>query len=685
MLDSSLLPQVQYEVVSLNGGFDQKTSAYTLQPGALRDDLNFACKVNGGYYRIPGYERFDGRAKPHNAPFITLAITLLLGKQIAIGDIGTFGNLSGQVTYINPTATYLSIVPLAGASSFPDLIPGPIVISADTKGSVTDYYLTLTLRESAILKSKAANAYRSRIGAVPGSGPILGVCYFNDVAYAVRNNAGGTAADFYKSTTSGWVKVPLGSRDGFTAMTALPGEGATLTQGAASAKIERWVTQSGDIADDSAAGYFILSNVVGTFTAAAATFPGGTCNLTGAVVANTLLPGGTYNFQVGNFSAFDANRRMFGADGVNDAFEFDGTIYVPLIIPGIHEKPRYVMPFANHLFLAVGSSLIHSAIGNPYNYEVINGAGEIGTGGNVTGMVLQPGTQNTNAMMVWARNSTWVLYGTNAADWKFVNYNVGIGGWDRSMQNLFDCFSMDDRGVTMSRQSLNYGNFDSATLTHNIQPFIESMRGLITCSGLSRENSQYRAYFNNGLGLYVTVSTEGLVGHGIVLFPDPPTCYYDGEQSNGETVALFGTATGIVMQNDVGTSFDGQVINAQIMTNINAVKSPRVRKRFRRAVIELQADYYLEFDVGYAFEWSSIKISPHLYIDLTGDFSKLPYWDNMVWDTFFWDGRLNDAISVDLAGTGENVQFAILTSSDFIEEYTVPSVILHYTLRRGNR
>ena len=50
---------------------------------------------------------------------------------------------------------------------------------------------------------------------VPGSGNVLGVWVYNDVTYAFRNNAAGTAACMYKASGTGWQLV--------TTPTLLPG------------------------------------------------------------------------------------------------------------------------------------------------------------------------------------------------------------------------------------------------------------------------------------------------------------------------------------------------------------------------------------------------------------------------------------------------------------------------------
>lgn len=684
MLRLPELAPTQYDAVAMAGGYDQVTSAYQLPPGALRDCVNFACRTQGGYYRVPGYERFDGRPEPHLAGFVPIDITLDPGKTIAVGDSGDFGNLTGVVSYVDPFGRYAGITKTATLAT--PLTPGPIIIGGDTKGLANSYFAGITIRDLAINRAAAADIYRADIGPVPGSGPVRGVFYFNDRAFAFRDNAAGTACVLHGSSASGWQEIELGATLAFTGLTELPDIGSTISRGGVTAVVRRVAVTSGDTLADTAAGYFVIDTIAGgSFTAGAATFPGGTCMLTGPQVATTLAPGGKYRITHGNLSGTAGARRIYGADGVNDAFEFDGDVFVPIPIEGVTRKPSIARVHSDHLFLVVGGSIMHSALGDPYNYEVINGAGEIASGGEITDALVMPGNQGTAALAVFSEDSTWVLYGSTSADWRFVNFNLGIGAKPDSAQNLFEAFAFDARGMTMMRASLNYGNFDAGRITYNIRPFIHEQRARSLCSSVSRENGQYRVFFENGYGIYTTVRPDGVVGHGVVLFPHPVVCCYDGDSGSGESVSLFGTASGYVMRNDVGTSFDGANINAYLNTNINSAKSPRLRKRYRRLVLEMQGEAYVDMRVGYSFDWAAATTLPHLFVDGDAEFSGRPGWDNMFWDAFFWDGRTNDAVSVELQGSGENLQMVVVVDSNHTAEFTMSSAIFHYTPRRGNR
>ena len=114
-------------------------------------------------------------------------------------------------------------------------------------------------------------AFLATVGAdgAPRVNPMCPILADGDV-YAFRDNGGPTAGRLYKSTTGGWSLVPLGYRVAFTSGgTTEITEGQTVTGGTsgATATVRRVIVQSGDWEAGDAAGYFVLSDVSGTFAA----------------------------------------------------------------------------------------------------------------------------------------------------------------------------------------------------------------------------------------------------------------------------------------------------------------------------------------------------------------------------------------------------------------------------------
>jgi hypothetical protein len=220
MLTIQQLPPVEHELVMLTGGFDETTPSYSLAPGCLRDCFNFACRAQGGYYRIPGYERRDGRRAPSTATIRAVTVAWNVGAvKPANGERVNIGAQTATVLRLNLDASTLrSIQTTAG------LADAMFITDIAGAGDLTD----VTLRIAAMMKAKAANIYRALIQPVPGSGPILGTFILHDICYAFRNNAGGTAAVLWKESAAGWVQVDLGSLVPFSAATFPGAAGNTL-------------------------------------------------------------------------------------------------------------------------------------------------------------------------------------------------------------------------------------------------------------------------------------------------------------------------------------------------------------------------------------------------------------------------------------------------------------------------
>ena len=72
---------------------------------------------------------------------------------------------------------------------------------------------------------------RSLINIVPGEGSVLGVWVYNGDIYSFRNKVGGASAGMYKSSSSGWSEVGLGTALNFdgTTTNGEPTPGSTGT------------------------------------------------------------------------------------------------------------------------------------------------------------------------------------------------------------------------------------------------------------------------------------------------------------------------------------------------------------------------------------------------------------------------------------------------------------------------
>jgi hypothetical protein len=469
---------------------------------------------------------------------------------------------------------------------------------------------------------------------------------------------------------------------------ATPLDGAVLTQGGVTATIKRVMTQSGAWAGTAAGQLVITSPSGGNFAAGAATISGGaTLTLSGVQTAITMACGGRFEFEKANFSGQAVTRRIYGVDGVNPPFEFDGVTLAPIVTGLSPNRPSHIKFHKNFLFVSQDASLLYTGPGTPFMWGALSGGGEIATGDTVTGMITLPGSQTTATLGVFLRSSTAFLYGTDNSTFNFVTFASSVGAVPYSAQNLFDTFYLDDLGVVTLKTTLNYGNFLPTTLTKNILPFIASERGNLIASCVNRSKGQYRLFFSDGYALYCTVMNQQYIGAAPQLFPDIFSGGIDTTKLVSDDEATYaGGASGYVFQLDVGTSFDGAAIAAYFVTAWDPIRSPRVLKRFRASSIEVQGGNYAQIRYGYQLGYGSAQLAQLPAVALTLNLANAPRWDSgFVWDTFAWDGSGLSPTDIDETGTAENVRVSVACSTNYIASFTVNSVIHHYSMRRGMR
>lgn len=676
-------PPVQYELIRLGGGLDQVTPTLSLPPGFARKAANFECNVNGGYTRIAGYERYDGRPSPSAALYNILTCTLTGAVNVGATVVGQSSAATGKV--IARAGNDVVITRQTGTF----VVSEGITVSAVAVGTIAALTgVSADGLTDAQYRNLAADEYRNDIQAVPGSGAILGVALYKGDVYAWRNNAGGTAAVMHKATPSGWTAITLGYELAFTnGVVSIP-EGSTVTgqTSGATGVVARVALQSGSWSGSDAAGRLILSSTTGTFQSGENLRIGATTHAHAGGVATqiALAPGGRYETVVGNFGGGDANYRLYGCDGENRAFEFDGTVFVPISTGMPTDKPTHIAVHKQHLFLSFGASLQFSALGYPYEWDPVLGAGEIAMSALITNLIVLPGDQSSGALGVYTRRDTSVLYGTSSANFALSTFNTGTGAVPYTAQNMDQAYVLDDRGVMSLGTTLNFGNFLPASLTMNLRPYLENRIGLATCSSLNRTKGQYRVFFSDGTGVYMTMVNGKLLGSMPVEFIDPALVCVEGEDSSGNAVSFFGSDNGFVYQLDAGTSFDGNPIAASFNLVYDSIKSPRILKRFRKASVEFAGDYFAQIQFGYDLGYRRKDIQQALDASYDADL-RSSYWDSMIWDNFIWDGSDVTPSEIEVSGTAENLSVRISCASDLFEPFTVNTIILHYTPRRGLR
>jgi hypothetical protein len=678
------MPPTRDEFWAFSGGLDLVSPTINRPPGRCRDARNVEVGTNGGITVTKGYERFDGRTKPSNAQYTILTITLT--GTISVGDTVT-GATSGATAVViaAPSSTQRVVTKVVGTFTNGENLQVAAVTQATYGGTA----VVATMALDASYLNLAADEYRDDITAVPGSGSVLGVWQYATKVYAIRNNAGGTAAVLHESSGSGWTAVNLGRELAFTSggiYEIVVGDTIVGAISGATATIGRVVKTSGDWAAGTAAGFLYFVSQTGTFQAEnldVAANPN-VATIAGNSSAVSLAPNGRYDFCNHNFAGTGNTIKMYAASGVHKAFEFDGTRFAFITTGMPTDAPDHVYAHKNHLFLSFGASVQHSSIGNPVAWSVVTGAGEIGVGDGVTNFIGAPGTTTAGALVIFTRSKTFVLYGNSSADWKLDTFNSDGGCLEWTAQWLGQGVQLDDRGVTLMSTSEVFGNFAGADISADVRPYVSTLRDSAIASCVVRDKNQYRLFFSGGAALYITFINNRPAGAMPITLTHAPSCVCSLEAASGQEEIFFGSSNGFVYQMERGTSHDGDNLEWFAALAFNHFKSPRQLKRWRKAVVEVTGSGYAEFAMASLIGYGSSDLP-------AGDSQTIitslqpANWDDLDWDDFFWDGQTLSPAEADLDGTAENISLIFSGASDQYEPITLNGAILSYTPQRALR
>jgi len=676
------LPKVKVipEYTEFKGGLDLKTPPMKISPGALIAGMNYTSGTDGGYERVDGYEGFSGQPSPSDATYYRCPCTFTAGGPSA-GDTITGVDSAETAVVISVFTAYINVTKLSGTLNSDEIFTvGGVANGTFTAAQLEKGETSALLNANAL--NLAADVYRDDIDSPVGSGAGRGLALLDGILYAFRDNAAGTAGLIYKQTAAGWVAVTPGNEVSFGSGTGLIAEGDTITGATsnATAVVARVVLESGAWGVD-AAGRLIIGAVTGGpfQNPENLTVSGVEAATTSLVTAITLAAGGRYETVVYNFTGSTDTKRIYGCDGKNRGFEFDGTVYVPIDTGMVTDTPEYVSAYKYQLFFSFKGSSQNSGPGTPYEWSAVIGAAEIALGDDISGYARRP-----KALLINSRDSTNQLLGSTVSDFELDDVSDDTGAIPRTVQILGSPFWLDDRGIVKLSAVQEYGNFDASVLSRKIQARIDAMQGVAVASSVYRTKSQYRVYGSDGTGICMTVS-PGRYGLKYqftqFLYPVNVACAISGEDSTGKDVVFFADDAGRVYQADKGSSFDGADIEAYIFLPFNNSKMPTVLKTYRKAIIEMSSTGYSSIRYNPILSYGSSDIQAHRSVTLPAQLGG-GLWGLADWSEFFWDADVVPNPSFTIEGDGINLSLTMYSKSDIDCGHKIDGVTVHFTPRR---
>ncbi|MEM8991902.1 MAG: hypothetical protein AAGD08_15980 [Pseudomonadota bacterium] len=679
-------------IIALGGGLDITTPQMQKRDGVMAGGRNYEPDV-AGYRRMIGWERLDGRSKPHLASFWVVNVTGATSTPTT-GDVVT-GETSGATGtmlidgVIDSGTGYLVLRDVTGTFTDGENLQVSAMTVAQADGD-SELSGAATSQQSQQWAGLAADSRRASITAVPGSGDVRGVVGFNGKVYAIRDNVGGTAGVLHEATASGWAAVDLGSYIAFGTGTDLsspePLDGDTVTGATskATATAERIVLNDGAWGSSDAAGFLHLSNISGTFQGGETlefTTAGGTAIAVGVAVANSLPPGGQYEFVDHNFFGAATSRRLYGTGGVGPAFEFDGTVFAPIFtgLETADEIPAFIAEYQNRLFIGYrAGSWLYSELGFPLSWNGALGAGEIAVGDEITGAV-----PAASVLTLYAKKRVDYLSGRTAAEFTLNPVSRDSGAQPYTAQQVDQPIYMDTGAIRSLSQTEALGGWRMGALSRLIEPYFDRLRENAvtpTASMRVRQRDLYRVFLSDKSGITIYLG-RGQPECAIFETPERVSCAYSGNDVDDFETLLVGCADGFVYEMDVGTTWDGDPVEAWCRLNFTHMGRPFQKKKIKHVSCEVDIP-------GYATLSTTVEVdfgdpSKPTRLDQTTNSAGGGFWDDARWNTFNWDATIVGLARSRVNAVGRNFSVGFYHLGENAEPFHVLQNATLFWMERG--
>lgn len=274
-----------------------------------------------------------------------------------------------------------------------------------------------------------------------------------------------------------------------------------------------------------------------------------------------------------NFFGQAASLTAYGATGASMAFWADEHGY-GTIATGIQEdkdKPKYVAFHAGKLALGFSQgSVLLSVIGEPFNFQGVDGAMEIATGDEITGLLELPADTlavfgRTSLRKITGTTDADTILGTIAANSGCFNYTAVLMGQDAVFTGV--------NGITTLQQTAAYGDFLGKRVS---DPISSWLRPRLVRDGDSRAS-----------------------GGAVLAYPVRTKNQYRLVLSNGDFVIACFTGDGVTLMTG-NHSMTGQLrIPYCISSEISRSGRERVHTRWNAQGFE---DLCIELDSGWGYD-----------------------------------------------------------------------------------
>ncbi len=663
---------IRLDYQPLGFGLDEDSGLSNPSAGHLIGVENYELVFGDeGLRRTNGYEAFDGRAQPHRATVSVIVFDTGV-SEIEAGDTVTGPTGSARVVRVQvDSGTW------AGANAVGRLIvtavTGTIAPNDDLEVSAVPSATATAFSASTIEDANyaadiaaARNYYRGLIGRPPGEGPILGVKVWNSTVLALRAAVGGVTATLWRSTASGWEAVRTGLRAGgrMRAIVAnFVGDAAEQSLYVVDGRnryfriTQAWALNFGPAVFDTE-GTSTNSITPGTGSRTFNTAEGGRLWTSGQVL-RVYSASNAANFVVGTVTSSTASSVTINVTSFGGVAATDWHI----CREDSQDRPYLLAEHKNYLMLGYPRGQLQTSdVGDPMVVGASSDA--FGVGAEITDLRGMRG----DVLGVFTATGVSLLYGdgSTAKPWEMRDHTGSNGSLADAAQEIGgDAVYASAAGIHTMSGTQAFGDFAYTNIGRKAQRSIRETLRAYRCTALSRKDGQYRVYGSDGLVLVMTVygnPNPSTVRFTKLRYPHQAVCADGTMAADGEEFMVFGTDDGWVMRDRVGTTFNGQDIVAFFRTSYWHAKTPQIRKRWRKLVLDVDTGLSaiaLVFRQDIDFFGADQGDAQNYDVQVGGG-----YYDASYFDEFFYDGAAASSVHASIDGIGRHMSLIVVSDGD---------------------
>lgn len=673
---------VQFPLVE---GLNLEAAHSQKNPGSTYIQINFeAIYGKQGYYRIGGYDRYDGRDAVHTHTYATLPFADGT-SEVVVGDFVSGGasvpgheviavtvtsgdwatsDAAGEIRLAwNPARATITTGIFVGATQVADAVSEPVIGSP----AFADYAARLPAAQA---------AQRARM-TQPG-GSIAGMHVWGDRVIVKAGPA------IRRTTASGWLDIQTGLIEGgkFRALHHNFG-GSTATMSLYAVDGRNGLMTWNPVTGAQYVAPWFGTNATSTTSTTIGT---GSKSITVVEDARSWADGQDVtiwsradraNFMRGTVTSWDSGTKTL----VVDVTSVDGSGTFTdweVGLSDFSDKPYLITTFGSRLVMAFpGGQLQLSDADDPLVSSVTGAL--IGVGDEIVDIVELVG----GVLAIFCRGSIYLLTGRTTETFDLQVVSKDTGARENTVQSVgANVLFVSERGLTSLVATQTFGDFQVALVGAPVASYLKTKLSKIRAAKIFKRKMQYRVYFDDGTGLTATFTQDSqLLGTGRMAFSvfnylDVPVAAAGGERDNGDEIQFFATEDGWVMLEDEGPSFAGEPVPSFLHTAFGNYQSASQKKRFRLLGFEIDAEAGVAFNVRQYFDGQSPYYQP-------GDTAVATaiggYFDLSDWDTFVWSGQVVSDALINVSGVGKTMSLLIWHESDTDPGFGVQSVIVHYS------